>query len=237
MLDIGWTELLIIGVVALIVVGPKDLPKMFRTLGQITGKARAMAREFQSAMDAAADESGVKDIARDLRDTASGRNLREAAGLDEMEREFRDLERDMQDDPRSKGPSRAAGGKAGDKAGNKAGGKGRRARPAAADPQDEDAFDEAGADEDLAADLDARNKAHAAREAERLKRAERAASARRKAAELRARREAEAQEGKGTAPAARAAAPMENPRPASRAADAAFPADPDAPPARDGQGG
>jgi Tat protein translocase TatB subunit len=78
MLDIGWSELLVIGVVALIVVGPKDLPKMFRTLGQATGKARAMAREFQRAMDDAANDSGVKDVARDLREATSGKSM----GLD-----------------------------------------------------------------------------------------------------------------------------------------------------------
>ena len=66
MLDIGWTELLVIGIVALIVVGPKDLPVMFRTLGKYTGQARKMAREFSRAMDEAADEAGVKDIKRDL---------------------------------------------------------------------------------------------------------------------------------------------------------------------------
>ncbi|MGP9789989.1 Sec-independent protein translocase protein TatB [Roseinatronobacter sp. NSM] len=80
MLDIGWTELLVIGVVALIVVGPKDLPKMFRTLGQFTAKARNMAREFQRAMDDAADESGVKDMARDLRGMTDPKTM----GLDEL---------------------------------------------------------------------------------------------------------------------------------------------------------
>ena len=195
MLDIGWTELLIIGVVALVVVGPKDLPKMFRTLGQVTGKARAMAREFQSAMDAAADETGVKDIARDLRDTASGRNLREAAGLDEMEREIRGMESDLRDasDPlgarvRKADAAKPASGKAG-----RTGRKGRAVPPSGGeDAMDDGAMDEAGADEAMAADLEARTAAATAREAERLKRAERAAAARRKAAELRAKRAAEA---------------------------------------------
>jgi sec-independent protein translocase protein TatB len=66
MFDVGWMELLIIGVVALVVIGPKDLPDMFRTLGRFTAKLRSMAREFQRAMDDAAKESGVKEAMRDV---------------------------------------------------------------------------------------------------------------------------------------------------------------------------
>lgn len=66
MFDIGWLELLIIGIVALIVVGPKDLPGMFRTAGRFMGKARGMAREFQRSMEAAADESGLKEASEGL---------------------------------------------------------------------------------------------------------------------------------------------------------------------------
>ncbi len=85
MLDIGWTELFLIGVVALIVVGPKDLPGMFRTLGRVTARMRSMAREFQRAMDQAADESGVKDVAADLRMAASAKRL----GLDQLQQSAR----------------------------------------------------------------------------------------------------------------------------------------------------
>ena len=56
MFDLGWTELLVIGVVALIVVGPKDLPMLFRNVGRFVGKARGMAREFSRAMEDAAAE-------------------------------------------------------------------------------------------------------------------------------------------------------------------------------------
>lgn len=71
MFDIGWSELLIIGLVALIVVGPKDLPIMFRKIGQWVGRLRKMAREFQRAMDDAADQAGVKDIKDGLKDATN----------------------------------------------------------------------------------------------------------------------------------------------------------------------
>ena len=77
-MEIGWTELVVIGVVALIVIGPKDLPEMFRTLGRFTAKARSMAREFSRAMEQAAKETGVDEVARDLKGVASPRSM----GLD-----------------------------------------------------------------------------------------------------------------------------------------------------------
>lgn len=75
MFDIGWTELLLIGVVALIVIGPKDLPDMFRQLGRFTAKLRAMAREFQRAMDEAAKQSGAADIAKDMKNLTNPKSM------------------------------------------------------------------------------------------------------------------------------------------------------------------
>ena len=80
MFDIGMTELLLIGIVALIVIGPKDLPVLFHTLGRFTAKARSMAREFSRAMNDAAKESGMDSVSKDLKSMTSSKNL----GLDSL---------------------------------------------------------------------------------------------------------------------------------------------------------
>ncbi|MES2915343.1 MAG: Sec-independent protein translocase protein TatB [Pseudomonadota bacterium] len=77
-MELSWSELLVVAVVALVIIGPKDLPGMFRELGRFTAKLRAMGREFNRAMEAAAKESGVQDVADDLRKVANPK----AMGLD-----------------------------------------------------------------------------------------------------------------------------------------------------------
>lgn len=74
MLDIGWQELLVIGALALIVVGPKDLPGMLRSFGQWVGRLRGMARDFQRAMNDAARDADLKELSelRDLKNSMSG---------------------------------------------------------------------------------------------------------------------------------------------------------------------
>ncbi len=73
--DIGWAELVLIGIVALIVIGPEDLPDMFRQLGRFTAKLRQMSREFSRAMEQAAKDSGVKDVADDLKGMTSAKSM------------------------------------------------------------------------------------------------------------------------------------------------------------------
>jgi len=63
---IGSTELMLIAVVALIVIGPRDLPKVLRTVGQVMTKVRAMAREFQGHIEEAAKDSGLDDLKKDI---------------------------------------------------------------------------------------------------------------------------------------------------------------------------
>jgi len=66
MFGMGWTELMVVGIVALIVVGPKELPVLFRNIGKFAGKAKAMGRDFSRAMNDAADQSGMKDVQKTL---------------------------------------------------------------------------------------------------------------------------------------------------------------------------
>ena len=62
----GYTELMVIALVAIIVIGPKDLPRVLRALGRMTTKMRSMAREFQGHMDAAMREAGLDEVKKDL---------------------------------------------------------------------------------------------------------------------------------------------------------------------------
>ena len=66
MLDIGWSELLVLVIVAVVVVGPKDLPRLMRTVGRYTGKARALAREFRASFNELGRETELEEINREM---------------------------------------------------------------------------------------------------------------------------------------------------------------------------
>jgi sec-independent protein translocase protein TatB len=84
MFDISWSEFLLIGIVALVVIGPKELPAVMRTLGQWTRKVRSMAAEFQNQFQEAMREAemadlkkSVDDMARDVADFDPLKSVRE----------------------------------------------------------------------------------------------------------------------------------------------------------------
>ena len=57
MFDIGWTEMALVAMVAILVIGPKELPRVLRNIGRAMGKARSMAREFRNSIDEMAEEA------------------------------------------------------------------------------------------------------------------------------------------------------------------------------------
>jgi sec-independent protein translocase protein TatB len=68
MFDIAPTELLIVAIVALVVIGPKDLPRVMRTVGQWVGRARGMARHFRSGIDTMIRESELEEMDKKWRE-------------------------------------------------------------------------------------------------------------------------------------------------------------------------
>jgi sec-independent protein translocase protein TatB len=68
MFDIGYSELLLIAVVALVVIGPKDLPNVMRTVGKWVGKARGMARHFRSGIDTMMREAELEEMEKKWRE-------------------------------------------------------------------------------------------------------------------------------------------------------------------------
>src|SRR5262245_35227402 len=74
MFDVSWGKLVIIGVVALIVIGPKELPAVLRTVGQWMGKIRRMAAEFQGQFQEAMREAEMADLKKQFDETTSALN-------------------------------------------------------------------------------------------------------------------------------------------------------------------
>jgi sec-independent protein translocase protein TatB len=82
--EVGATELLVIAAIALIVVGPKDLPVMLRKLGQFLGRMRAMANEFRASFDEMARQSELDELRREVEAMRAGR-LHDPAALADVE--------------------------------------------------------------------------------------------------------------------------------------------------------
>lgn len=124
MFDIGWTELLVIACVAIIVVGPKDLPRMLRTLGQTIGKMRKMSREFQStfndALREAEQQADIADMKKQVEAAANFNPLGDlkksiegdAAGKTETPKTAASAEQPSETPPPEKTPEKTADAKA-----------------------------------------------------------------------------------------------------------------------------
>ena len=68
MFDFAWSELMVIGAVALVVIGPKDLPKALKTAGMLVRRARGMAREFQNSIDDMIREAELDDVRKTVQE-------------------------------------------------------------------------------------------------------------------------------------------------------------------------
>lgn len=88
MFEIGWTELLIIGVVAILVVPPKDLPVLMRTIGKYMGQLRRMAGEFRAQFDDAMRDAEMKELQDQLRQQA--REIEKLNPMTEAEKSVND---------------------------------------------------------------------------------------------------------------------------------------------------
>jgi sec-independent protein translocase protein TatB len=86
---IGAPEIMVLAVLALIVVGPKDLPMMFRRVGRFVGQARQMARDFQRSFDDMGREAEMSDLRREIEALKSGNPISKA------KREIDDVKRDL----------------------------------------------------------------------------------------------------------------------------------------------
>ena len=111
MFDISWSEFLLIGVVALIVIGPKELPGVLRTLGQYTRKVRGMAADFQNQFQEAMREAEMADLKKQVDDMAH--DLKDFDPLKEVRSDVeamgKDIERSLEAAPESKAEAPAAG--------------------------------------------------------------------------------------------------------------------------------
>ena len=107
MFDISWTEFLLIGVVALVVIGPKELPTVMRTMGKWTRKVRVMAADFQSQFQEAMREAEMADLKKQVDDVAQ--DIKSYDPLKDVRSDLESAGRDIQASLDSAAPAPSAG--------------------------------------------------------------------------------------------------------------------------------
>ena len=96
MLDLGWQELMMVAFVLVLVVGPKDLPRVLRGVAKFVGKARGMASEFQSSMMEVANQDEFRDVKKALQDAKSGNFDDVASGLEDVKGAVDEISKDAE---------------------------------------------------------------------------------------------------------------------------------------------
>ncbi len=107
MFNFGWGELVVIGIVALIAIGPKELPTVLRTLGQWMGKVRRMANEFQGQFNEALREAEFADLKKHADEISS--SVSEIGQIDPIGDMQKDVERTFEETPPAEAVAEAAG--------------------------------------------------------------------------------------------------------------------------------
>jgi sec-independent protein translocase protein TatB len=108
MFDIGWSELVIIGIVALIVIGPKELPGVLRSMGHWVGKIRRMAGDFQGQFQEAMREADVADLKKQFDDAANAASGMTSGFDNPLETARRQMESALDDPKTDPAPSNTA---------------------------------------------------------------------------------------------------------------------------------
>ena len=122
MFDLGWQEFLMVAVVLVLVVGPKDMPRIMRSFSQVMRKAKSMAREFTTSLEDVANEADVKKILQDVKegefdDMANlldgdikdvANDMKDAAGVDDIKH---DVERVQGKEAKPKASAKKAAAK------------------------------------------------------------------------------------------------------------------------------
>lgn len=108
----GYSEMFVIAVVAIIVIGPKDLPRVLRALGKTVGKMRGMAREFQGHLDSALKDTGFDEVKKEFDNIRNAGNIAEPTKkpvvVDERKKQEDDFRRyfgSIPDPDAKRGPS------------------------------------------------------------------------------------------------------------------------------------
>ena len=105
MLDLGWQEFMMVAIVLILVVGPKDLPRMLRSFSRAMRKAKSMASEFTSSLENVANESDMKQILQDVKtgefdDIANliddeVEDVKKSSGIDDIPQDIQSIQGDV----------------------------------------------------------------------------------------------------------------------------------------------